>query len=336
MAGAAAAHLAPNTDATRYDRIEMKRAAILWWGSFPYGQVTIGDYMSVVALCDALTRRGIAFDIVRREAAFEPIPSIAEYSSKERSFDPETAPEYAACAFVCGPLPSEWPDGRARLLAFSNARRIAVGASLGTEQGREHALRTFHTLLCRDGFGRAWMDMSLACNWPANLRHQREGIAVCWRGHEAFYGEICANAPVEAIAAALLDAEKRTAKSITTDIKAWPSDIHTLDRQFGDFDTMLTTRLHGTLLCLRNRTPFVSVDQQIGGGKVTAVARAVQWPLAIGVESLSFVKLRKLLHAALQEGWSKRFEKLRQRALSASHATVRTAADAIEEAVSAR
>ena len=83
-------------------------------------------------------------------------------------------------------MPTDWPWGCARLLTYSNARRIAAGTSFPTDGGRAPALATFHKIDARDGFDRGWMEMSLACDWPVAALN-REDLAVCWSGHEAYY-----------------------------------------------------------------------------------------------------------------------------------------------------
>jgi hypothetical protein len=46
-------------------------------------------------------------------------------------------------------------------------------------------------------------------------------------------------------------------------------------------DLMITTRLHGLVLALRNGIPALAVDPIAGGAKVTAQARAWDWPAII-------------------------------------------------------
>lgn len=50
---------------------------------------------------------------------------------------------------------------------------------------------------------------------------------------------------------------------------------------------MLTTRLHGTVLALKNGVPAISVDPIIGGGKISRQARAIGWPEVYAVETVT-------------------------------------------------
>lgn len=52
-------------------------------------------------------------------------------------------------------------------------------------------------------------------------------------------------------------------------------------------DVMLTTRLHGTVLALKNGVPAVVIDPIRGGGKISSQARAIRWPEAYSVETVT-------------------------------------------------
>src|SRR5699024_616497 len=59
-----------------------------------------------------------------------------------------------------------------------------------------------------------------------------------------------------------------------------------LDSLLGRLDAVVSTRLHGLVLSLRARIPVVAVDPVLGGGKVTAQARAAHWPALIPAAEL--------------------------------------------------
>jgi hypothetical protein len=52
-------------------------------------------------------------------------------------------------------------------------------------------------------------------------------------------------------------------------------------------DVMLTTRLHGTVLSLKNGVPVIVIDGITGGGKVLRQANAIGWPEAYAIDQLS-------------------------------------------------
>jgi len=48
----------------------------------------------------------------------------------------------------------------------------------------------------------------------------------------------------------------------------------------GQMDVVVTTRLHGLVLALRHGVSAIAIDPVAGGDKITAQARAVNWPVA--------------------------------------------------------
>ena len=63
-----------------------------------------------------------------------------------------------------------------------------------------------------------------------------------------------------------------------------PAEIETV---IARMDVVVTTRLHGLALALRNGVPVVAVDPVAGGDKITAQARAVDWPCGFAVDEAS-------------------------------------------------
>jgi polysaccharide pyruvyl transferase WcaK-like protein len=51
-------------------------------------------------------------------------------------------------------------------------------------------------------------------------------------------------------------------------------------------DVVLTTRLHGMVLALKNGVPAVAVDPVSGGAKIRRQAETVGWPIVLAAETL--------------------------------------------------
>ena len=66
-------------------------------------------------------------------------------------------------------------------------------------------------------------------------------------------------------------------------------------------DVLLTNRLHGLVLGLKNNVPVVAVDSVAGGGKVSAQAKALGWPVLIPVEELSVETLDETVKKCLSQ-----------------------------------
>ena len=54
---------------------------------------------------------------------------------------------------------------------------------------------------------------------------------------------------------------------------------------------VLTNRLHGALLALLHERPAIAIDQVVGGGKVSAVLRRVDYPCLFAVDHLDDARL---------------------------------------------
>lgn len=66
-------------------------------------------------------------------------------------------------------------------------------------------------------------------------------------------------------------------------------------------DVLITNRLHGLVLGLKNNVPVVAVDSVAGGGKVSAQAKALGWQVLIPVEELSVEKLDETVRKCLSQ-----------------------------------
>ncbi|MGE0449672.1 MAG: polysaccharide pyruvyl transferase family protein [Vicinamibacterales bacterium] len=52
-------------------------------------------------------------------------------------------------------------------------------------------------------------------------------------------------------------------------------------------DVVLTNRLHGMVLALKNEVPVVAIDAISGGGKVSRQARVIGWPEVFGIDDVT-------------------------------------------------
>jgi hypothetical protein len=75
---------------------------------------------------------------------------------------------------------------------------------------------------------------------------------------------------------------------------ATPGQLESVIRRL---DVVVTTRLHGLVLALKNGVPAVAVDPVPGGAKVTAQASAWRWPVITTAG-------KRLDHARLDEMWA--------------------------------
>jgi len=74
-----------------------------------------------------------------------------------------------------------------------------------------------------------------------------------------------------------------------------------VDSLIAGMDAVLTTRLHGMVLALKNGVPALAVDAIAGGSKVKRQAEAVGWPVVFTAEALSDEELNEAFGYCLTE-----------------------------------
>jgi polysaccharide pyruvyl transferase WcaK-like protein len=66
-------------------------------------------------------------------------------------------------------------------------------------------------------------------------------------------------------------------------------------------DVVITTRVHGLVMALRNSIPALVIDPIAGGAKVRRQADAVGWPIAFNADQISDPVLGEALDRCLSE-----------------------------------
>jgi exopolysaccharide biosynthesis predicted pyruvyltransferase EpsI len=69
-----------------------------------------------------------------------------------------------------------------------------------------------------------------------------------------------------------------------------PAEVESL---IARMDVVLTTRLHGMVLALKNGVPAIAIDPIAGGAKIRRQADTIGWPMAFTVDRLGDEELQK-------------------------------------------
>jgi hypothetical protein len=77
---------------------------------------------------------------------------------------------------------------------------------------------------------------------------------------------------------------------------ASPADVETL---IARMDVLVTTRLHGMVLALKNGVPVVAVDAVPGGGKIQRQAEKIGWSTVLTLDRLTDQSLQQALAESL-------------------------------------
>jgi polysaccharide pyruvyl transferase WcaK-like protein len=117
----------------------------------------------------------------------------------------------------------------------------------------------------------------------------------------------------------VLDAREVAAVPIDTRLDENQTGLHTpaaVDSLIARMDMVVTTRLHGTVLALKNGVPALAVDPIDGGAKIIRQAQVVGWPVVHRVESLDHESLLRDFHYGLTDAARTQARACRDRAVS--------------------
>jgi hypothetical protein len=250
-----------------------RRVLLTGWFGLTHGEATAGDVLSMEAVRGALDRAKVAYDV-----GWSPV-MCPDGGMRLEQAEPEA---YTDLLFVCGPI-----HGRAvRELhgRFAGCRRIAIGVSV--LDAADPAVTGFHHVLHRDAPGGP-VRPDLAAGAPTATVPV---VGVFLAHPQPEYGERQRHPDVSRRLVTWLGTKDcaRLPLDSRLDPRDWrlsatPGELESLVRRL---DVVVTTRLHGLVLALRNGVPAVAVDPVAGGGKVSAQAAAWRWPAVAAAEEV--------------------------------------------------
>lgn len=263
------------------------RALIAGWFSWPGCNATAGDVMACEVLSNWLHDAGLPHDIARAA----PIQPVLDW----KSLDPA---RYTHLFFVCGPF-RDVLYAREILAAFSHCRKLGVNLSM-IEKLADY--NPFDVLFERDSDRATRPDLVFAASLgDAPL----VGQILVHKQKE--YGERGGHDDAHKLIRRVLAERNAACVPIDTCLEdnagglATPEQINAV---IARMDLVVTTRMHGLVMALRNGVPAVAVDAIRGGAKVLAQARSVDWPLVTVIDELTEDWLRdaidRCLHPEIQ------------------------------------
>jgi hypothetical protein len=250
---------------------ELKHALVAGWFSFHgHGHATAGDLLAAELTCDWLQEAGFTFDL-----ALDPPFAGGIDWRKARNED------YSHVVFVCGPF------GKSNvteefMLHFEGCR--IIGLNLTMNQPRE-VWNPFDALIERnnsieESFNVTRPDMSFLSPRPLV-----PVIGVCLVER---YGARFENEAYMAIKR-LIDSREMSVVMIDTRLDenksglCSPAEIESL---LARMDMVITTRLHGTVLSLKNGVPVIAIDPGGDSLKIKRLANEIDWPMAYSAGDL--------------------------------------------------
>ncbi|GAA3935337.1 polysaccharide pyruvyl transferase family protein [Actinomadura viridis] len=245
------------------------RVLLTGWAGFVHGEATAGDVLAMEAVREALTGAGVECDV-----AWSPV-----MRPDGLTLDRADPARYTHVVMACGPAHGEQVEWLHR--RFAHCRRIAVGVSVVDPASQ--AVTGFHAVLPRDAPGTApRADLAAA---PAPSVPGPPVVGVVLSGGQPEYGDRGRHGPIAAELTGWLGS--RDCARVPLDTRLDPRDWRhaatpaELEAVIGRLDLVVTTRLHGLVLALRNGVPALAVDPVRGGAKISAQAVAWEWPAVV-------------------------------------------------------
>jgi hypothetical protein len=288
------------------------KALVAGWFSFEEMGATAGDLIARDLVCDWLTAAGRPFDV----AVAPPFTGGVDW----RQVDPAA---YGDVVFVCGPFGNGWP--LTEFLERFEGRRL-IGLNLSMLEPLD-VWNPFDLLLERDSSRTSRPDVSFLC---AGAKVPVAGIVLVHPQHE--YPDAMHAAANDAISR-LVASREMAAVPIDTRLDVNGTGLRTpaeVESLIAKMDVVLTTRLHGTALAIKNGVPPLVIDPIAGGRKVMAQARAIGWDVAFTADELDDARLSAALDYCLSRKARDDAARVRERAVG----TAREVRDAFVAAIS--
>lgn len=257
---------------------DRRRALVVGWFSWENSDFTAGDVLAADLVCEWLSEAGCDWDI----AVVPPLTDGLDLRSVN-------ARAYDLAVFVCGPfMQNHW---EAEFFErFSSCTTIGVNLTLPIPLTEWDP---FDILFERDSSRKVNPDITFLSQHPLV-----PVVGVCLIEEYPPADVPTANAAI----ARLVQRNAVAAVPIDTRLDMNTTGLRTkaeIESLLARMDVVVTTRLHGTALSLKNGVPVVAIDPEPGGAKIRLQAQALGWPVVFNVDELDDDLLQEALDYCL-------------------------------------
>lgn len=263
--------------------IKPKKALITGHFSIPGGGGTFGDVESMEVVAEWLSELGIEYVTASNQEDNVVGPNLLD-------IDPS---EFNVFIFVCGPWYPERSIPALLLQRFQHCVKIGINLTTFTEDNAG-----FDILLPRDNFREHHAD--LAINKKQDVLPV---VGVLLIERQTAYGSQQRHLYVKKVINEYIRANNVAPLVLDTVIHGNHVGLRSaqeFESLLRKVDVLITNRLHGLVLSVKNKVPVVAIDSIAGGGKLTAQARSLNWPIVIPVEELNANTLDQHVQACLR------------------------------------
>jgi len=254
----------------------VKKVRVAGWFSFESMGASAGDLMTRDLACEWLRLADCPYDV----ALAPPFAGGVEWPK----VDPRN---YCHVIFVCGPFGNGWPITEF-LQYFSCCRMIGLNLSMLDPLD---GWNPFDRLWERDSSVRARPDLAFPSRQPLV---PIAGLVLIDTQPE--YGKKDSHEHANEALRNLAAQRGAAVVNIDTRLDTNTTGLSTsaqIESLIARMDVVLTTRLHGTVLAIKNGVPALAVDSVVGGGKILRQTESIGWPCVLPVESITDEALQR-------------------------------------------
>lgn len=252
------------------------KVLIAGWFSFEQMGASAGDILARDRTAKWLADAGINFDV----AVEEPFKGDVRLS--------EVNPDkYSHILFVCGPFGSGWPINE-MMQRFAGCKWIGLNLTM---LEKIDDWNPFDLLVERDSDKIKRADLVFLTE---PVRVPKIGLILVHKQKE--YGSRCRHEEVDQLIRSELASIDAAVVQIDTRLDHNATGLNSIgqiETMIASMDLTVTTRLHGTVLSLKNGVPPIVIDPIAGTAKVTAQCRQIGWERCISAEECTADWLRE-------------------------------------------
>ncbi|MGV0107959.1 Polysaccharide pyruvyl transferase domain-containing protein [Nostoc sp. DSM 114160] len=263
----------------------MKTLVAGWFSFFNYGNATAGDLLAAELVADWLEDIGCPYDF----ALDPPFQGGIDW----RFADPE---DYSHIVFVCGPFFNS-KETQEFLAHFAGCRMIGLNLTMIQPVNEWNP---FDVLIERDSSASVRPDMVF-------LTHQKlvPVVGICLVEPYGAAFEEGAYAAIQRLVASREMAIVNIDTRLDTNRTGLRSSAE-IESLLARMDIVITTRLHGTVLSLKNGVPTISIDPGGDSFKIEKQTKKIGWPMTFTCANITDNKLQEAFDYCLTEAARKK------------------------------
>jgi len=260
------------------------KTLVAGWFSFEHMGASAGDLLARDVVCEWFEEAGQDYEV----ALDPPFEGGVRWEKRK----PE---DYDRVVFVCGPFGNGPPVDRF-LQHFSGCELIGVNLSMLEPL---EVWNPFDLLLERDSSAASRPDLTML-----STGRLVPVVGLVLIDEQPEYGESDLRKLANDAFDRLIASRPMSVVRIDTRLDVNSTGLRTaseVESLIARMDVVLTTRLHGLVLALKNGVPAVAIDSVAGGHKVSRQAETLGWPHVFRADELDEKALHRAFSLCLQE-----------------------------------